>query len=93
MCADVELQQINLSNLIACTLLEDWKDIRYRVRLLFLYFYISYSCYDYSVPSAVYVILVEAASPCLAAVVCLLLAGFGKWVGVAVLVMCATAGE
>ena len=91
MCADVELQQINLSNLIACTLLEDWKDIRYRVRLLFLYFYISYSHYDYSVPSAVHVTLVEAAL--LRSCVCYLHAGFGKWVGVAVLVMCATAGE
>lgn len=42
---------------------------------------------------AVYLILVEVASPCLDAVVCLLLAGFGKWLGVVVLVVCATAGE
>ena len=57
---------------------------------MFLYFSITYSHYDFSVPG---VILVEVASPCLAAVVCLLLAGFGKWLGVAVLVVCATAGE
>ena len=60
---------------------------------MFLYFSISYSHYDFSVPGVVYLILVEVASPCLDAVVCLLHAGFGKWIGVAVLVVCATAGE